>query len=207
MTLLKWQVNFSSNFALSFIVMTYKVVKLKVITFVLCTKGSTKVPILTLSSALVKICQISHVIFQTTSLFFVKFCIAIQCHEKQLLFTFAAQTLHTMVTKSQLQHTFLNFRVLGSEFLKFLMSILKREVNSSSIFVSFFIVMKHNTSVIFKLINFLLWTKGPHQCSNFSPFECSRENLPNSSCYFLNHKSFFVQILHHSSMSWKITPL
>ena len=36
-------------------------------------------------------------------------------------------------------------------------------------------------------------------------FKCSGENLPNSSCYFPNHKSFFLQILHHSLVSWKIT--
>ena len=30
---------------------------------------------------------------------------------------------------------------------------------------------------------------------------------PNSSCHFPNHKSVFLQILHDSSMSWKITPL
>ena len=41
----------------------------------------------------------------------------------------------------------------------------------------------------------------------FEIFECSGENLPNSSCHFPNHKSVFLQILHHSSVSWKITPL
>ena len=87
------------------------------------------------------------------------------------------------------------------------MSILKRQVSSSSMFVSFFIVMTHNFSVIFKRIYFLLWTKGSHQSSNFDTFECSGENLPNSSCHFPSNKSVFLQILHHSSMSWKITPL
>ena len=49
---------------------------------------------------------------------------------------------------------------------------------------SFFIVMTHNSSVNFKLINFLLWTKGSHHSPNFDTFECSGENLPNSSCQF-----------------------
>ena len=31
-------------------------------------------------------------------------------------------------------------------------------------------------------------------------------NSPNS-CHFWNNKSFFLQILHHSSQSWDITPL
>ena len=86
------------------------------------------------------------------------------------------------------------------------MSISKRQVSSSSIFVSFFIAMTHNSTVNFKHIHFLLWTKGSHQSSNFDIFERSGENLPNSWYHFPNNKSFFFQILHHSSMSWKITP-
>ena len=97
--------------------------------------------------------------------------------------------------------------MLGSKFVKFLMSILKRQVSSSSIFVSFFIVMTHNSSVNFKVIHFLLWAKGSHQSSNFDTFECSGENLPNSSCHFLSNKSVFPQIFHRFSMSWKISPL
>ena len=57
--------------------------------------------------------------------------------------------------------------MLGSKFVKFLMSILKRQFSSSSIFASFFIVITHNSSVNFKLIHFLLRTKGSHQSSNF----------------------------------------
>ena len=97
--------------------------------------------------------------------------------------------------------------MLGSKFVKFLMSILKGQVSSSSIFVSFFVVMTHNSTVNFKLIHFLLWTKGSYQSSNFDTFECSGENLQNSSCHFPSSNSVFLQILHHFSMSWKITPL
>ena len=56
-------------------------------------------------------------------------------------------------------------------------------------------------------MHFLLWTKWSHESTNFDTFKCSDENLPNSSCHFPNHKSVFLQILHHSSVSWKITPL
>ena len=82
---------------------------------------------------------------------------------------------------------------------------LQTQVSSSLIFVLFFIVMKHNSSVIFKVIHFLLWAKGFHQSSNFDTFACSGENLPNS-CNFRSNKSVFLQILHYPSMSWKITP-
>ena len=67
--------------------------------------------------------------------------------------------------------------------------------------------MIHNSSVNFKVIHFLLWAKGSHESSNFDTFECSGENLPNSSCHFPSNKSVFLPILHHSSMSWKITSL
>ena len=75
------------------------------------------------------------------------------------------------------------------------MSILKWQVNLSSNFTSFFIVMTYNSSINFKLIHFLLWTKGSHQGPNFDTFKCSRENLPNFSYHSLNHKSVFLRIL------------
>ena len=93
----------------------------------------------------------------------------------------------------------------GSKFVKF-MSILKRQVSSSSIFVSFFIVMTHNSSVDFKLILFL-WIKGSHQNPNFETFNCSAENFLYSSYHFPNHKSVFLQFLHHPWVSWNIAPL
>ena len=109
--------------------------------------------------------------------------------------------------KEPIKTNFLDFRVLGSKFVKFLMSILKRQVSSSSIFVSFFIVMTHNFSVNFKVIHFLLWAKGSHQSPNFDTLKCSGKNLLNSSCHFPSNKSVFLQILDHSSLSWMITPL
>ena len=87
------------------------------------------------------------------------------------------------------------------------MSILKREANSSSNFASFFFVMKNNSSVYFKLIDSLLWIKGSRQSANFETFECFGKNLPNSSCYFPNHRSVFLQILLHPPVSWNISPL
>ena len=87
------------------------------------------------------------------------------------------------------------------------MSVLKWKVNSSSNFALFFIVMTHTSTINLKLIHSQLWTKGSYQGSNFDTFKCSDENLQNSSCHFPSNKSVFLQILHRSSMSWKITPL
>ena len=87
-----------------------------------------------------------------------------------------------------------------SKFVKFLMSISKWQVNFFSIFVSFFIVMRHDCYVDFKIILLILWIKGSHQSTYFETFKCSDENLPYSSCHFSDHKSGFLQILHHSSV-------
>ena len=97
--------------------------------------------------------------------------------------------------------------MLESKFVKFLKSVLKWQVNSSSNFALFFIVITHNSSVTFKVTPFLVRTKGSHQSPNFDTFRCSGENLPNFSCLFSNHKSVFLQNLHNSSVSWKTTPL
>ena len=154
-----------------------------------------------------EVCQIPHFIFESTSQFSFKFCINLQCHQTQLLCAFFSSNFIYSDQRSQSKSKFLDFRVLESKFIKFLMSFKKWQVNSFSNFASFFIVMTHNSSVNFKLIHFLLWTKGSHQSPNFDTFKCSGENLQNSSCHFPSNKPIFLQILHHSSVSWKITPL
>ena len=53
-----------------------------------------------LLSGWVKIHQIPHVIFETTSQFFFKLCATVQCHERQLLCTFLAATLYDLVKSS-----------------------------------------------------------------------------------------------------------
>ena len=41
----------------------------------------------------------------------------------------------------------------------------------------------------------------------FDTFKCSSQNLSNSLCQFWNDKWIPLQILHHSPLSWKRTPL
>ena len=93
--------------------------------------------------------------------------------------------------------------MVESKFVKCLMSI----ISISSDFSSFFIAITHYFSVNFELMHFLPRIKGSHQSPNFDTFKCSDENLLNSSCHFPNRKSVFLQVLHDSSVSWKITPL
>ena len=98
----------------------------------------------------------------------------------QLLCTFLAQTIHTLLKWSTLRWTFLRLSGAWVKIRQFLMSILKRQVNCSSNFASFFNVMTHNSFVNFKLIPFLLWIKRPQQTPNFETFKYSGENLQYS---------------------------
>ena len=97
--------------------------------------------------------------------------------------------------------------MLESKFVKFLMSILNWQVSFFSNVASFFIAITHNFPVRFKLIHFLVCIKEPKGSPNFETFVCSGEKLPNFSCYFLNHKSIFLRIFHHTIVSGNITPL
>ena len=53
----------------------------------------------------------------------------------------------------------------------------------------------------------MLWTKRAHQCTIFQTFECLKEIYPIPHAIFETQRSGSIQILHHCSVSWKITPL
>ena len=57
------------------------------------TKRAHRKDIFRLLSGWVKLHQITHVIFETTSQFFFKLCIILQCHERELFCNFLAKTL------------------------------------------------------------------------------------------------------------------
>ena len=144
-SILKRQANSTSNFASFFIVMTHNSsVNINLYVFHFGLKDPIKVTILRFSRALVKICHISQVIFQTTGQLFVKFCITLQCHERQILCTFLCQTLNTLHNRNQWKYKFLRLQVLGSKFTKFL-SFSKQQISFFSNFASVFRVMRHNS--------------------------------------------------------------
>ena len=152
-------------------------------------------------------CQVSHVFFSNHKSDFLQ-----NLHNSSVswkitpLYVCSSNNI-SLVTRSQLKNTFFRLSSAWIQIREVPLSISKQQVSSSSIFVPHLIVMAHNSSLNFKLIHFLLLTKGSHQSSNFYTFECSGEILPNSSCYFASNKSVFLQVLHHSSKSWEITPL
>ena len=63
---------------------------------ILWTKRTNQSKIFRLLSGWVKIHQIFHVIFETTSHLFLKLCTTLHCHERQLLCTFLAETLNDL---------------------------------------------------------------------------------------------------------------
>ena len=86
------------------------------------------------------------------------------------------------------------------------MSILKRQVNSSSDFdhysASLLITLLYVETHAFPTLNKRIPWK-----YQLDTFKCSDENLLNFSCHFQNHRSGFLQILQGSTVSWNITPL
>ena len=79
---------------------------------------------------------------------------------------------------------------------------------------SLFLRILHHSSVPWKITplyffssnNIYFAQKEPIKVKIFET-ECSGQNLSNSSCQFWNDKLIPYQILNHSSMSWKMTPL
>ena len=98
--------------------------------------------------------------------------------------------------------------MLRSNFVEFLIPILKWQITSSPNFVSFFSFIKDCSFVFFfSLNNIYLAQKKPIKMEIFEIFECSGQNLSNSLCQFINDESIPFQILYPSVVSWKITPL
>ena len=75
--------------------------------FYLEQKDPMKVPILTMSSVLMKICQIPHAIFQTTSQFSSNFISVLITLKHNSSCAFLSQTLYTLIKSSPLKCTFL----------------------------------------------------------------------------------------------------
>ena len=64
------------------------------------------------------------------------------------------------------------------------------------------------TPLYFFSLNNIYFAQKEHiKMKIFETFKCSGQNSLSSSCQFWNDKSVSLQILHHSSFSWLITPL
>ena len=81
-----------------------------------------------------------------------------------------------MAQKSASKCKFSNLLQLTLKFNKFLMPFLEQRISFSSNLASVFSVMRLNSSVLFHLKLYMLWTKGAHQTANFQTFNWSHEN-------------------------------
>ena len=113
-----------------------------------------------LSSALVKICQIPHVIFQTTSQFFFEFCITLWCHERKLLCTFLNQTLHTFHARNQSKCKFL--RLLSAR-IKIYQIPVSFETTNQFFFKLCISLQCHEPQLLCAFLAEILYTKGTYQ--------------------------------------------
>ena len=77
--------------------------------------------------------------------------------------------------KELIQAKFSDFWVAGWKFTKFFIWCLKLQVSFSLNFASLFSVIRDNSSVIFKLKLYMIWTKGAHQGARFQTFVCSHK--------------------------------
>ena len=112
---------------------------------------------------------------------------------------------YTLVKSSQLKWKF--FRFSGAQVKLLLMSILNWHINSSSNLASFSWPWKITPPYFFTLNIIYFGQKRPIKVQNFDTFKCSSQNLSNSLYQFWNDKWIPLQILHHSPLSWKRTPL
>ena len=87
------------------------------------------------------------------------------------------------------------------------MPILKQWVDSFTNFLPLFSFMKDNPLYFFSSSIIYFAQKEHKKMKIFGAFKCLGQNSSNSSCRFWNDKSIPLQILHHSSFSWHITPL
>ena len=87
-----------------------------------------------------------------------------------------AENLYAIDKSSTSKCKFSDLPLLALKFSKFVMSFLEPRVGCSSNFVSLFSVMRDDSSVLFPLKLYIVWTKGAHQSANFQTFCCSHES-------------------------------
>ena len=87
--------------------------------------------------------------------------------------------------KEPIKVRFLDFWVVGWNFAKFLMLYFKPQVSFSLNFAPLFSVMRDDSSILFQLKLYMIWTKGADQSAKFQTFDCSREicSLIGSFCW------------------------
>ena len=106
-----------------------------------------------------------------------KFCITVQCHERYITPLYFFSNLIYFEQKESVKGKYSDFWVVGWKFTKFLMPYLKPKVSLS--LMALFSIITDNSSVLFQLKPYIIWTKWGHQSEKFLTFVCSQEISPN----------------------------
>ena len=117
------------------------------------------------------------------------------------------KSVEKAMTWSPLKCTFLYFRLLARKLAKFLMSFFKLRVSFPLNFASPYSVMTHNSSNIFYLKYYMLWTKRAHWSEMFSLLSewANVHQIPyvlfeTASQFFWNFASLFSVMRNNSSV-------
>ena len=129
-------------------------------------------------SALIKVHQIPRASFETTRSRFFQILHHCSVPWKITPLFFYLKPLY-LGEKEPVQVEFSNFWVIGWKFTKLLMSCLELQVSFSLNFGSLFSIMRGNSSVLFYLKLYMIWTKGAHRSAKFQTLNCSHKISPN----------------------------
>ena len=172
----------------------------------LLIKNSLKWKSLRLSSAHIKICQISYVNFETTSRFLSKFCIPLQFYERLFPCTFfSSNSIYFTQNGPIKMKTFETFERMGHNLSNSLCQFLNNKSIPFQILYPSLVPWKISPLYFFSPNNIYFAHKEPIKVEIFETFERSGQNLSNSLHQFWNNKSIALQILYTPSVSWKIT--
>ena len=158
-----------------------------------------------LSSALVKICQIPHVIFGSISQFFFSNFASIFSVMKDNSSVFFSSEIIYFGQKQPIKvQIFGTFDCLG-----------QNSSNSSCQFWNGKSIPPqtfHHSSLPLHITSLQIFSScilyfGQKDPMKVPIFKCFVETLSNPSCHFPNHKSVFLKILNESLVSWKKTHL
>ena len=118
-----------------------------------------------LYTAQIKVHQIPHVIFQKwVFLQSLHFFLSLMRDHSSVLFRLKLYML-LLDRSSTSKRKFPDLPLLVSKLTKFLMSFLELRVSFFSNFPALFSVITHNFSEIYKLKQYIFWTKRAHQCT------------------------------------------
>ena len=125
-----------------------------------------------------KVHPIPHAAFETTRSGFIQILPHCLVSWKITPLYFCSSNLIYFGQKEPIEVKFSDFWVVGSKFIKFLISYLKPKASFSLTFASIFSVMRRKSSVFFHLNLYMLWRKASDQSAKFQTFDCLREISP-----------------------------